>query len=293
MQRVSALDVSGLFVPGIYPGGVLNYDAVQAVNQSSLKEILVSPKQYAYRLRQPLAVTDSMARGLLVHTAVLEPHRLQSAYAVWEGERRYGKDWDAFESAAKAQGKVLVRRTDMESAKRIAESVLSDPLGSYYFRGSGQNEPAILWKEPSTGLPCKARVDRITAPDGAPFIVDLKVVSDISPMGVARVVANYGYHLQGAFYSDAYEVVTGQRPTFLIAAVEAREPYDVVIYQLEDQAIDQGRDEYRTALGVLAECVRADSWPGLGRGQVQSLQLPAWKRVADDGDDLADLDVEP
>src|ERR687887_272002 len=72
------------------------YRAIDAVNWSSLREMLGSPAPYRYRLDHPREDSTTLALGRAVHAAVFEPDRLPLEFAVWKGARRAGKAWDAF-----------------------------------------------------------------------------------------------------------------------------------------------------------------------------------------------------
>src|SRR3954468_23785885 len=93
--------------PGLYLRGQIDYAAVKAVNFSTLKEMAVSPKRYRHRLKTPRQATRSMDLGTAAHTAILEPNRFMLDYALFEGKRRAGKEWKAFEAAS--GGKQIVK----------------------------------------------------------------------------------------------------------------------------------------------------------------------------------------
>lgn len=278
--------------PGVYLRGQLDYAQVDAVNQSSLKEMLRSPRHYLHRLQYPKPRTEAMQRGTAAHTAVLEPVRLTSEYAVWEdtqtdpetGETkkrvRRGKAWDAFK--AEHATKEIVTQTVLDAAMAMRDAVAAEPMARYYLRtGKGANEAALVWVEPTTGLVCKSRLDRFTVIGSEHYVIDVKGCSDVSATALQRQIANLRYHFQAAFYVDAYKAVFGVEPNFLIAAIEMDAPHDCVMYQLDDQALEQGRAQYREALALLAECTRAKSWPGVGNGEVHPLGLPAWALAND------------
>lgn len=276
---------------GVYLRGQIDYAQIDAVNQSTLKEILKSPRHYVHRLENPKASTDPMRIGTLTHTAVLEPARIAAEYAVWEDvdadtgktRARRGKEWDAFQ--AQHEGKILVRASDVTDAMAMRDAVAMDPMARHYLRsGKGTNETTIVWAEPTTKTLCKSRIDRCTVLNGQHYVVDLKGCSDLDPRVFARNCANLGYHLQAAFYSDAYEITYGVRPVYMIVAVEMKAPHDIVVYQLSDADLDKGRKLYREALTLRAECLAAKSWPGIGLGMVQPLTLPDWAAGSDNDD---------
>ena len=71
--------------------------------------------------------------------------------------------------------------------------------------------------------------------------------------------------------------------------VESEAPHAVVVYQIPDDVLEYGRDEYRRLISILDECEQAKSWPGPCETE-QVLTLPSW--VYGSEDDLTDLGLE-
>lgn len=276
---------------GIYLNGEVDYDLLVAVNQSSLKPLIhKSPKHYLHRMQNRSVSTRSQFRGTAAHSAVLEPEKFASDYVVFGGPRRAGKVWDAFEE--EHASKTILKADEYEAALAFQRAVLNDPVAGRYFAGAGDNEATMYWRDPLSGMDCKARADRITVVDGQPVIVDLKSTKDPSPKWFGRDAANYLYHLQAAFYSDGYELITQMLPRYVIVAAELSAPNDVVVYALDEETLAIGREEYRSALKKLAECREAESWPGLGGGMEHPLELPRWALPNEDDLEGMDLDWE-
>lgn len=274
---------------GLHPNGTVEYDRIRAVNQSSLKPLIQkSPKHYAHKRTHPFASTRSQFRGTAAHSAVLEPEKFAADYAVYGGPRRSGKVWDAFEAANAS--KTILKEEEHAEALAFQKAVLSDPVAGRYFDGAGDNEITLYWRDPLSDMDCKARADRIAMIDGEPVIVDLKSTKDPSPKWFARDAANYLYHLQAAFYSDGYEIITKRQPRYVIVAAETSAPHDVVVYVLDEETLAVGREEYRSALKRLAECTESQQWPGLAGGVEQLLQLPRWALPSED--DIGGMDLE-
>ena len=120
----------------------------------------------------------------------------------------------------------------------------------------------------STSLDVKARSDWFTGNT----IVDLKTSrSGAAPKEFAKAVANFGYHLQAAHYLE----VTGAK-RFIFLVVQSEWPFDVGLYELDEQSIDLGYRQRRRALDQISECQISDHWPSHSESGVQSLTLPRW-----------------
>lgn len=273
---------------GLHLQNDVDYDAIDAVNQSSLKPLLQrSPKHYLHRLDHPSTSTRSQFRGTAAHTALLEPARFADEYTVFDG-RRGTKAWDAFEAAN--VGKTILSQKDYDEAERMARAVRSDPAARRYVAEGGHNECVLYWRDPHSGLACKGRTDRITEVDGGAVIVDLKGTKDATPKWFGRDAATFLYHMQAAFYADGYEVITMRPARYVVVAVEFAEPHDVVVYTLDEETLALGRDEYRAAIAKLIECRANKHFPGIANELEMPLVLPPWTRPNED--DLADLDLE-
>lgn len=286
--------------PGVYLRGQVDYTQIEAVNQSPLKEILKSPAHYEYALAHGKVPTDPMRLGRFVHTSILEPARIASEYAIWESTRvdpdtgetkkrpRNSKAYDAFEAKAAEERREIVRDCDVETAMAMRDAVARHRMVNHYLRsGKCTNETTIVWVEPETRTLCKSRLDRCGVIDGHHYVIDLKGSGDITPGKFAAQCARMLYHFQAAFYSDAYEIATGHKPIYMVAAVETGQPHNAVMYELNEADIEKGRKLYREALTLRAECLAAKSWPGVGNGMVQPLSLPTWAAGGDNDNDLS------
>ena len=82
-----------------------------------------------------------------------------------------------------------------------------------------------------------------------------------------------------AWYSDGYELATGQRVHgFVFAAVESAWPHAAAAYMLGDDVLDKARAENRRLLNRYAECKRTNIWPGYEAG-IQHINLPRWAQM--------------
>lgn len=269
--------------PGLYLRGQVDYAAIKAVNFSTLKEMAVSPKRYRHRLKNARATTGSMFRGTAAHTAILEPNRFMLDYAMYEGKRRAGKDWAAFCDANK--GKQILKKDEFMLAMAMRDAVRGDQVSAPYLE-DGDPEVALVWDDKETGVRCKGRIDWLTSN----VIVDIKSSKSIEPFPFWRYHAALLTHMQAAFYFDGYQQAMLKEPLSKIIAVEFGAPHDVIVYNMTDEVLDKGREEYRCALIRLLECERNKSWPGYARGLEIDAALPAW--MMNEDDDMGGLDLD-
>lgn len=269
-------------IPGIYSRAqVADYDAIDAVNYSSIKWLARSPKHYRWFKDNGARETRPMFKGTAAHIAILEPERFALDYAIFPGKRRAGKAWEAFEADAIAAGKKILKESELTEAFAMRDAVREDALAATYLCG-GRPEVTLVWVDGETGLTCKGRLDFLR---GAAVAVDLKTTRDAIPHWFGRDVARLQYHVQAAMYFDGLEALTGERARFVVIAIESTPPYDVVTYDVPEPVIAAGRDEYRRLLRLLVECRQENRWPGIGKGFEQPLTLPTWA-MGDSGDEL-------
>ena len=149
----------------------------------------------------------------------------------------------------------------------------------------GKAEVSAYWHDPETGELCRVRPD-FWREDG--YIVDLKTTTDASPEGFAKSVANWNYHMQAPYYMEGITYAAMQADIdinpikgFVFLAVEKDacvvkgESKGVGVYILDDDAMEQGRIEFRKNLNTYVRCSNENKWPGYSN-KVEKLSLPKW-----------------
>ena len=278
------------------------YHALPGISITRLKELKRSGKHYQYRLKHP-KFTASLSLGTAAHCATLEPERFDSEFAAWSrrsektGELcpRNGQWWDRFK--AENPGKTIITEDESDAALLIAGAVRGDPVASRYLQ-TGDPEVSLQWAmdveslihRRTVTLQCRGRADWLTRIDGEHYVVGLKTAANILPVLFGNAAARLSYHMQWAFYMDGYKAITGVTPHMREIVVESQAPYDVVVYQIPEDIILQGRAEYEALLRQLVDCELRQEWLGVSNGTEQVLSLPTW--AFDTQDDIAELGLE-
>jgi hypothetical protein len=251
-------------------GSTLPYDAIKALNWSTLKHMIVSPLLYRWRLDNPEPPRKpSFVFGGAVHCAILEPEKFEERYALFDGTRR-GKEWDRWE--AEHPGVQSLKPDEMERVLASAEAVRKHRVAGPLLRG-GRCEEIVTWTDEVTGLACQGRLDYIR-PD---CVIDLKTTRDPAPRRFERAVADYGYAAQVSLYHDgavAARLIDGRERPYIVA-LQNDEPFDVAVFQLEPETLAYGRAIYRSLLSRLLECTSANWWPGVAP-TLQPLGISPW-----------------
>lgn len=180
-------------------------------------------------------------------------------------------------AAAYEAGQIPVKRDEMAQARALADAVLTDPIaGPLFSPGTGVPEQSIFWVDDRTGQWRRAMLDWF--PDygfDRPIIVDLKTTTSVAPGEIRRSMAKFGYHQQAAWYIDAAESVGHEDPAFVFVFVQKDRPHLVGYYQLDDDAMAEGRARNARALDVWAQCRESGIWPGY-TDDIEFIGLPRW-----------------
>jgi|VirMetMinimDraft_7_1064189.scaffolds.fasta_scaffold00089_33 exodeoxyribonuclease VIII len=257
-----------------------DYHAGPGISKSGLWTIATrTPAHFRYGERKDSAAFDL---GTAAHLALLEPHEFEGQVVAGPEDRR-GNKWKDAELQAAAQGAILLTAGDYDKAMRIRDAgecnaTLRDLRRGAVCEASGY---AI---DPETGMLCRCRPDAFNAAAGV--ILDLKTTTDGGRDAFGRAAANFGYHVQEAFYSDVWHAAgriahVGGKPlharvdAFIFVVIEKTAPFLVSCYELAPSAVDEGRETYKRALDTYARCVAADEWPGYPEDP-EPLDIPPW-----------------
>lgn len=243
------------------------YLADGSMNNSTLKEMGKSPKHLRAKELEQLDDNDSASKklGRPTHTAVLEPEKFDDSVAVWKGglteagkfSMRAGTNaHKEFVKAAKEQGREVLDLKTLNLCNSMRDAVRAHSRATELLTG-GKAEVSIFWTHRS-GVKCKIRVDMLHES----FFVDFKTDKAPQPSKFWRAVTEYEYYIQGAFYQDGIEALTGKKLPFHIVAVESSAPYDVICYRVPQQLLDMGRFIYELRLERLVECRKTGRYPG-------------------------------
>jgi PDDEXK-like domain of unknown function (DUF3799) len=247
----SALDLPHGLHEGV-PEAIYHAKVLGLASKHALDLVEPAPAKYRAWIDADEDIpTPAMQFGKDFHAAALEPH----LYRPSETTKA------ARDNAEKIAGMVAALR-----AHPIAGALLA----------RGRPEVTARWRDPATGIECKARAD-LWIPELA-TIADLKSCADASPEEFARSVANYGYHAQEAMYRDGFGIASGAPVrSFVFIACEKAPPFLVAVYMLDEPAVLRGGRAIGAALERLRECLETDTWPGLP-ASIQTIDLPRWAK---------------
>jgi hypothetical protein len=283
--------------PGIYYRGEIEYDKVDAVNISSLIWMAKSAKHY---IAQPRKETKALSFGTCGHAAVLEPARFARDFVAWnrrskpdengktKAAPRNGQHWEDFKS--KNIGKEIVTLDEYERATELRNAIGAEPESASVLEGVN-TEVALVWVNRETGILCKGRIDWIRLL-GRVSMGDLKTARDISPGPFFQDAAKRHYHTKMAWYSDAVAQLLDldENPETLVLAVENGYPFDSIVYEIDDEELQIGRDEYSFLIRKLADCNKSGQFHGIANRTRMKYRIPKW--ATDDPEDSVDDEID-
>lgn len=215
--------------------------------------------------------TDDMDLGVATHDAILQDEIFKSKYEVWTGQRRAGKEWDAFCEACGALAKKVITAAQYQACLAMRDAVKEHAAAQELLAGDGRCEVSMVWVDSSTGLLCKGRMDYLTFNR----LVDLKTTNDPSPHGFTRQAARLKYHVQIGAYLDGLWELGHQCESAHFIAVGNKPWHDVVRYDISPQVIRKGIEKWKHGLSRIAECERTGCWPGCAPEPLE-FTLPEW-----------------
>ena len=254
------------------------YHKAYGLSCSDLKIMLRSPAHYHASLLFPQKTTPEMLLGSALHTAVLQPELFDEEYMELPKLDRRTKEGKELYKQYSDSGKTLLDSVTVATVQKMKESLMQHPIISTILC-TGRPELSCfgcLPEFPHTLVKC--RPDWYNEQLGV--LLDLKTACDASPKAFAKASADYFYHLQHALYLDLFSHISGKRiQAFLFAVVEKEPPYAVALYQLDDDAVEKGRDLYRKAILAYNDSLERNYWVGYSP-RIEMLQLPAWALVS-------------
>lgn len=212
-----------------------------------------------------------MDRGSLIHALILgQP---TDNFVIIEAENFRTKAAQSMRDSARAEGKRPCLQNVYSEASLIAEEVHDDLLKNYNIELCGESEIVMLWVEEvgDKKVQCRARLDHLI-PDGR--IIDFKNCESAHPNAVARAIYNYGYDIQYAGYTSAFQHIfpdQAGREDFMWAFVETLPEESAKrsltqIYRPGGIMREFGRFRWSRAVRSWAMCVETSHWPTYADG---------------------------
>jgi PDDEXK-like domain of unknown function (DUF3799) len=256
--------------PGVYQIDEADYHAHAALSSTGARPLANDcPADYDNRRSHPQAPKQEFDLGSAAHKLVLGAG--PEIVVVGPDEWRTNAAKEAV-AAARAKGQIPLKPRDFDTVMAMADALRRHPDADEVFAPAGSAEQSLFWTDFETGVFCRARPDWI-----GNGITDYKSTTDVSIPHLQKVVAERGYHQQADWYLSGAvdrDLIAPDAPFRLVFQAKTA-PYLVTIVELDDVALQIGRDLNRYALETFHNCTTAGNWPGHTQG-IEVISLPAW-----------------
>lgn len=254
-----------------------NYYQQKALSQSAIKTYLTDG---AYRFwkhsvfnDQRVADKDSDAKriGRLVDCLLFTPAQLELEWAIKQkvdGRTTAGKAYN-LEFELTLNGRGLANEEEQADAQHMVDMLKANPTFQELTQGQWVTQKELFWE--ADGLPCKAKLDLIA--NGIVF--DYKTCQNCDESHFGKDMVNYKYHIQDAYYKEAFKKQYGFEPRVIFIAQEKDFPDCLAFWELQPADIAIARREIARARKEIKARLDANNWTPSNSG-VQSINLPTW-----------------
>jgi hypothetical protein len=208
------------------------------LSNSSVGVLLSNPKLFG--VKQPPTVP--MLRGSYFHTAILEPHKLDSFEIVEASTRSTNIYKDA---VSHSSSEILLLKNEVEDLEEMIKTIKSN----FYFYENIYREGNIF-EEPAIGeifgLPFKGKAD-IVSED---ILIDIKTTSSVRDFRYSA--KKYNYDSQCYIYSQLF----GKPLVFYVIDSATKE---LAVYEPSEDFVLGGRDKVMRAIEVYKKFFSKDA----------------------------------
>ena len=263
--------------PGVYDIPEAGYFADPALSCSGAKLLLPPSCPALFRWRQDHPEHKrAWDFGSAAHRLVLG----QGAdFVVIDADSYRTKAAQKARDAAQAIGAAPVLTHEHKQILAMAEAIRRHPIAGPLLNPDlgGVPERSLFWTDEETGVSRRCRIDWLPSWQiGRLIVTDYKTCASADRDSIAKAVANYGYHMQDAWYCDGTRALgLDDDPAFVFIFQEKTAPYLVNIAQLDDVSRMAGQRRNREAIERFRDCTETDRWPGYS-DDVEYISLPPW-----------------
>lgn len=258
------------------------------LSYSSLKEFAKSPEHFIHYRESPRKDTAAFIFGDLLDTLLLTPEQYDKKFIFGlekDGEKldkRSAANKEAWAAFYKAnEGKRVISKEEHAEAKTMVKKINKNKHIAEKLKREGEAQKTIRWTDHETGLPCIAKLDKVT--DNA--ILELKSTQDANPDNFPRDCFKFKYHIQTGMYMRAVREKRLYGRDYHIIAIEKSEPYGVALYKPTANFLKAADQEVSRLLQAFKYCMDENLWNqsyefGHPFGSIQ-LDLPYYARKND------------
>ena len=234
------------------------YEAIDALNQTSAKLLLKAPAKYAHDKANPRKDSKALREGIMTHAAVLDPEAFAKFKPEPEADKRTkeGKEVHAYWASTLQPDDIRCKADEYDNALSYADAV-KQAMARYNIVPVATE---VMLKADYM-VPIKGSIDLI-AEDG--YIYDIKTTAEeATPKGFGRqLIWSDDFKLQAAWYMLLCKLNFGVRPKgFRFLVVEKEAPYLTAVFELHQDLIAEGDMLMLQAIKSYEVCKSFNEWP--------------------------------
>ena len=177
----------------------------------------------------------------------------------------------------------VISEGDRDMIAAMQERFIAHPAASILLVGANVIEASIFF--PYEGVDCRSRIDILNAAKN--YAADYKTTRSLEDWGVeycgrmrdevvSRLMYNYGYYRQAAFYLAGLAACGIFLDNFIFIVQEKTPPYDLAVLRISGPALSLARQELEQDVLDYRTCLEADEWPGAGPDHIIDVDLPPY-----------------
>lgn len=180
------------------------------------------------------------------------------------------------------KGLTFLKRSELESIISMAESLKENPLVRAGIL-NGFIETSWFMRHEATGVWVKIRPD--AAPTDSLDFVDLKTTTSLDWRDLQKTIYDRGYYVQAGLVAMVVRALLGHPlNSFTFVFIEKKPPYECVAVTLKGNEIDRGIKAAEKAIGIFANGIQTNKWPGRydGQADAQYIEMSEWQQKSID-----------
>ena len=234
------------------------YDALEALNQTSAKLILKAPAKLAYDKANPRKDSKALREGIMTHCCVLQPDEFQHFKPEPDCDKRTkeGKEVHAY-------WKTTIKPTDIPCKADEYDNALSyaDAARACMTRHNIVSMATEVMLKADYMVAIKGSID-IIGEDG--YLYDIKTtMEEATPKGFGKqLIWSDDFKLQAAWYMALTKYALGLRPKgFRFIVVEKEPPFLTAVFEMHQDLIAEGDMLMLQAIKSYETCKSFETWP--------------------------------
>lgn len=235
----------------------LSKSSVFELYQSSLYKWRYFPREF-----KP---SPAMAWGSLVDTIITAPEDLETEFATNPFDSFRSKEAREWKAEQEANHKTIITADLLDEAQKAVEVLTGKHKYAAHMIEKSKRQVMLLNKMSHPSVDKKVQVKGLVdlAPEGEPFLMDLKTTADFSAGGFEKTQAKFNYNAQAGLYLNLWNSLNphDQRDRFQIIWQQSSAPYEVAVTEMPATDIQAGADMFSHLLGKLVRAAEKNYWP--------------------------------